>query len=138
MVVAYRCGPEEDQWFSQSKDPSTYSTSGHSTMHILFLKPAILTQFGTVRRERDVVHLFVLMKKTIKAIKRLRYDHPTTDLYGGEILPFDKLSIFQVMLLIFKIRKGTNKAQFLLTLLVDVHHNDTNKRSRGDFYVDTS
>jgi hypothetical protein len=59
------------------------------------------------------------MNKTIKAIKRLRYDHPTSDLYGGEILPFDKLSIFQDMLLIFKIRNGLIKHNFVLTLLVD-------------------
>jgi hypothetical protein len=69
---------------------------------------------------------------------RLRYDHPTSDLYGGEILPFDKLSIFQDMLLIFKIRNGLIKHNFVLTLLVDVHHHDTRNRGRGDFYVDTS
>jgi hypothetical protein len=43
--------------------------------------------------------LLVLMNQTIKAIKRLRCDHLTVDLYGGEILAFDRLSIFQDMLL---------------------------------------
>jgi hypothetical protein len=81
---------------------------------------------------------FLLMNKTIKAIKRLCYDHLTFDLYGGEILTFDRLCIFQDMLLIFKFRNGLIKHIFLLTLLVDVHHHYTRNRSRGDFYFDTS
>jgi hypothetical protein len=78
------------------------------------------------------------MNKMIKAIKRLR--HPTSDLYGGEILLFDILSIFQEqdMFLIFKIRNGLIKHNFLVKLLVEVVVDDTRNRSRGDFYVDTS
>jgi hypothetical protein len=107
------------------------------TMPTLCLMSAILTRFGTVRRER-CRPLLVLMNKAIKAIKRLRYDHPTSDLYGGKILPFGRLSIFQDMLLIFKIRNGLIKQNFVLKLLVEVVVDDTSNRSRGDFYVDTS
>jgi hypothetical protein len=74
----------------------------------------------------------VLINKTIKAITRLRYDHPTSDLYGGDIMHFDGLNIFQ------DIRNGLIKHNVVQMLLVDVHHHDTKNQSRGDFYVDIS
>jgi hypothetical protein len=112
MVGTYRCGTEEAETsgFRNQKIQvytATTSKSGHSSMHTLCLTAAILSRFGTVRRP-----LYVLMNRTIKAIKRL--------LYGEEILTFDRLSIFQDMLLIFKIRNGLLKYNFVLTLLVDV------------------
>jgi hypothetical protein len=92
-----------------------------------------------VRRARDATHcLCWWIRRWWKAIKRMRYNHSTSDLYGGEILPFDKLSICQDILLIFKIRNGLIKHTFVLTLLLDVHHHGTRNRSRGDFYVHTS
>jgi hypothetical protein len=51
-------------------------------------------------------------RSQIKAIKQLRYDHPTFDLYGEEILPVDRLSIVQDKLLLFKIRNGLIKHIF--------------------------
>jgi hypothetical protein len=69
--------------------------------HVCYLNPV----WNSASRER-CRPLFVLINKTIKAIKRLRCNHPTSNLHGGEILPFDRLSIFQDMLLIYKIRNG--------------------------------
>jgi hypothetical protein len=97
--------------------------------HVWYLNPVR----NCASRER-CRPFFVLINKTIKAI----YDHPTFDLYGGEILTFDRLCIFQDMLLIFKFRNGLIKHIFVLTLLVDVHHHYTINRGRGDFYFYTS
>jgi hypothetical protein len=99
MVGAYQCSSEETET-NGFRDPSTYSTTsncGHFIMHTLCLTSAILTRLGTVRRVKNVTHC-LFRYKTIKAIKRLHYDHHTPDLYGGEILSFDRLSIFQDML----------------------------------------
>jgi hypothetical protein len=59
----------------------------HTVSHVCYLNPV----WNCASHER-CRPLFVLMNKTIKVLKRLRYDLPTSDLYGREILPYYKLS----------------------------------------------
>ena len=80
--------------------------------------------------------LIVLQNRVIKEIKVLPYLTPSITLYNERILPLKTQYLFEIILLIFKLKNNLLKCNLYLPIVSQIHNYST--RQQYDFYISNS
>lgn len=92
--------------------------------HLLYLNP-----IWTSATQTNLNQIRILQNKIIRVIHGFSRLHPTRELYDATVLSFDKISEYQLLLLVYKIKHGYIKHNFETTYQRDIHGYDTRRRS---------
>lgn len=92
--------------------------------HLLYLNP-----IWTSTTQTNLNKIRVLQNKVIRVIHGFSRLHPTDDLYDASVLSFDKISEYQLLLLIYKIKHGYIKHNIELSYQRNIHRYETRRRS---------
>lgn len=96
--------------------------------NLIYLNP-----IWNVASDVYIRQLSILQNRTVKHIKKLDYRHPTSEIYGENVLPLKSLNDYMTLILIYKIKNNLIKHNFTLRLVADVHEHNT--RSRNNLYI---
>lgn len=92
--------------------------------HINYLAPI---WSNTTRNKIDEIQ--IIQNRILRIINGYSRLHSTNDLYSESVLPVDKLILFQVLMLVHKIKHNQIKHNFTITIRSDTHQHNTRRIS---------